>query len=414
MDIYCGAYISIYLYRYYEDLLKPLVDIGEDGVQMQIGHGGNSVSVIAHIRIVCICGDNEGLDKLSLCASGRTEGFLCRICMCPDVKEGAWGGFAKKNLPWQRKDNDEIRKLIKQNKDIKRDTFQRSLSNRSGSQSQPRREIDKQTLRRARELALRPGCNAFMDLPPHIRPAGGLPAMVGPDAMHTYNGGTIKACLECSLRIIYALQNINPKEYGKLMSTLDVMVEFFPRKHSVIPFKLPHMKHGISQFLPERRDTKKKQDQSYGLSVGHIPLEDLPGMLWQVVYCCNELLPENSSDFGDRREGPRWNWPIRKQVYNAAHSALDVIAILKSTEGYSDKDVEEFEHALRVSNAHLFLLFALKKDLIDVIKEVPISKRTPHKSIMRKPHAALHIPEFIEQFGDPAVFNTMAGRTLSS
>jgi hypothetical protein len=132
-------------------------------------------------------------------------------------------------------------------------------------------------------------------------------------------------------------------------------------------------------------------------------------MLWQVVYCCNELLPEDSSDCCNKREGPQWNWPIRKQVYNAAHSALDVIAILKSSEGYTSEDVEKFKHAIRVSNAHLFLLFALKKDLHDIAADIPISKRTPFISKMRKPHAALHIPEFIEQFGDPAVFNTMAG-----
>ena len=391
-------------------MLKPLLDIGNDGVQLQIGHGARSITVIAHIRIVCVCGDNEGLDKLSLCATGRKGGYLCRICMCPDMKEGAWGGFAKQSHTWQRKDNETVRQLTNEHARIKKDTFRRSLLNSRGNQTKPRSENDRNILDKVNEFNLRPGENAFMDLPLHLRPDGGLPAMVGPDSMHTYNGGTIKACLECTLRIIYALQNINSEMYGSIMSDLDVMVECFPRKHSIIPFKLPHMKHGVSEFLPERRDTNQKQNQSYGLSVGHIPLEDLPGMLWQVVYCCNELLPEDSSDCCHKRQGPRWNWPIRRQVYNAAHSALDVISILKSSEGYTSEDVDKFKHAIRVSNAHLFLLFALKKDLHDIAHDIPISERTPFISKIRKPHAALHIPEFIEQFGDPDVFNTMAGK----
>jgi hypothetical protein len=248
-----------------------------------------------------------------------------------------------------------------------------------------------------------------MDLPSFLTPREGLPVMVGPDPMHTLNGGTIKACIESIVCIIYALEKLNRQKHKDLMSTLNAMLITFPRKHSIIPFKLPHLKTGVSTFLPKRRDITKMKDKNSGKIVGHIPLDEMPGILFQLVYCCNQLLPETLQELLNEDKEVCNDWQIRKIVYNAAHSAVDIVAILKSSEGYGPEDLQRLHHAIRLSNAHLFMLFCLKGDLNDMVNNIPLEKRIAHLSKIRKPHGLLHMAEFIEMFGDPKVFDTMDG-----
>ena len=406
--------------------MKPLLDLGDNGVALQIGHNEKAKTVIAHIRIANFCGDNEGEDKLCSCSTGNKSGFLCRICMCPDIHAGAWGGFTSSMTspsssssssslitshqdasfpsPWPRRDNNHLNFLCKEIDRIDKETFLRSLMKLRGSRSQPTDENELEILADAKKLNLRPGTNAFMDLPSFLTPREGLPVMVGPDPMHTLNGGTIKECIESIVCIIYALEELNRQ---KLMPTLDSMLITFPRKHSIIPFKLPHLKTGVSTFLPKMR--AKTKDKNSGKIVGHIPLDEMPGILFQLVYCCNQLLPETLQELLNEDKEEFNDWQIRKIVYNAAHSAVDIVAILKSSEGYGPEDLQRLHHAIRLSNAHLFMLFCLKGDLNDMVNKIPLEKRTAHLSKIRKPHGLLHMAEFIEMFGDPKVFDTMDG-----
>ena len=149
----------------------------------------------------------------------------CRTCICPKIfrdKER----FTKSSMDdmWPLRDNSVLRELTEKLETIELANFQFKLEN-------PRRRYklsnaDKVVIERGKLLKLRGGSNILLNLPSYICPSGGLPAMLGPDVMHTCKGGMVKYLLEWVLEICYTLEAIyshpdGDGRFNNLVSDLD-------------------------------------------------------------------------------------------------------------------------------------------------------------------------------------------------
>ena len=373
----------------------------DNGFQIQLGHGSKKrTNVIAYLRFICICGDNEGLDKISQCASGgrHEKGGDCRVCQCRKIFSDEERFTKAYDDMWPMRDSIVLRELTEKLEAIEIAEHQFALTKR-------RRErfimsdSDKDVIVRSKLLKLRPGTNTFLNLPRHLCPDGGLPAMVGPDVMHTCKGGMIKYLLEWNMEICYTLEIIyaNDDNMSCIVSRLDSMMKVFPIKQADTPFKLIHMSKGISTFQPEARLNKKSGAGAGGLMTGNIRMDDLPGILWQMTYCLDHLLPNTLCAGYILVNKALHN--IRQIVYNACHGALDVIAILACRESYNDEDLKRTHAAIASINAHLFLVYTLRNDLKYAAKKTPVKERPAMLCIVRKFHIMMHIHSFGTSWG---------------
>jgi len=451
--------------------MKPIKDQGNNGLYFLLGHGTNQQKVVAFVRVVNIKGDNEGQDKLSL-VSAKCSGGSCRFCECPEIlnnKKQFLDPEAFDNNAWPIRDNNVIKDLCKQMLRINLQKIQnmqyKNSHNEMGINHGKMSDDDKKILEVCRQLGLKPGENAFMELEEAVRPTAGIAAMTGPDPMHTVNGGVIKYCINLVMALTWFLTKLNPNVYGHIISVLDSIIKTFPRKQSVLPFKLMHLKDGISKLTPFTRSSKTKRkntttnqssvanethnnnatssrkrsnnsssssssqaapppppppssilknpiNTSYGgLVVGHIPLEMMPGILYQLVYSIEPLLPEHIElpSTHDIQCGLSDEWPIKKLVYNVCHGALDIVTILKTEDGYTDGDLKKLSTSISGVIAKLFLLQDCVNDVNYAHSKIPIVSRVPIFAENRKPHNMTHIPYFIRWLGTPDVFNTHDG-----
>ena len=189
--------------------MEPILALQNNGFQIQLGHGARKQSnKIAYIKVVCICADNEAADRLSQCAAGGgwETGGDCRTCICKKIFRDKERFTKSKDDMWLMRDNSVLRELTEKLKTIDLARHQFSLTNPNNRFSITATE--KNDIVRSKLLKLRGGSNIFMNLPSHVCPGGGLPAMLGPDIMHTCKGGMIKYLLEWVLEICYTLQDI--------------------------------------------------------------------------------------------------------------------------------------------------------------------------------------------------------------